>query len=77
MYLDFAVLVIKVYMSWDSSVGNSDGLRAGCPRLDSRQGQEIFFYPTASRSDLKTIQPSIQWLMGVISPGVKATWARS
>jgi hypothetical protein len=41
--------IIKVYMSSDSSVSNSDGLRAGRPGLDSRQGQEMF--STAQRLD--------------------------
>jgi hypothetical protein len=50
---------------WDSSVGIATKLRAGRPGLDSRQGQEIFLYITASKPALGPTQPPIQWVQGV------------
>jgi hypothetical protein len=43
--------------------------------LDSRQGQNICLYPTASRPTLGPTQPPIQWVPGALSHGVKAVWA--
>jgi hypothetical protein len=52
-----------------SSVRITTGLRAGRPGYDSRQGL-AFFLAIASRSDLGLIQPPIQWVSGVLCPGV-------
>jgi hypothetical protein len=39
--------------------------------FDSRQRQEIFPYFTASKPALGPIQPPIQWVLGVVSSGIK------
>jgi hypothetical protein len=49
---------------------HSDGLRAGQPGFDCRQGQEIFLYSTASRLALGPTQPFL-WVLAAVSPGVK------
>jgi hypothetical protein len=49
----------------------SDGLRAGRPGFNSRQGQEIFLYSIVSTPALRLTQPPIHWAPGAISPGVK------
>jgi hypothetical protein len=46
-------------------------LRAGRSGFDSQQGQRIFLLAPASRPALGPTQPSIQWVPGVLSPGVK------
>jgi hypothetical protein len=56
--------------SRDSLIG-SDGLRAGRQGFDSRQGQEIFLFSTASRPALGPTQPPTQWVAGALSLGVK------
>jgi hypothetical protein len=56
--------------SRDSSV-DSDRLRAGRSGFDSRQGQEIFLFSTASRPPLGPTQPPIKWVPSSISPGLK------
>jgi hypothetical protein len=40
-------------------------------RFDSRRGLGIFLFTTASRTTLEPIQPSIQWVPGSFSLGVK------
>jgi hypothetical protein len=50
---------------------DSDGLRAGRPGFDSRQGQEIFLYSTASRQVLGSTQPPTQWVPGLFPWGIK------
>jgi hypothetical protein len=47
-----------------------DGLQAGWPEFDFRQGQEIFVY-WASIPALGHTQPPIQWVPEALSPGVK------
>jgi hypothetical protein len=49
----------------------SDGLRAGRPGFDFRQGREILLYSSASRPALGPTQPPIQRVPGVLSPVVK------
>jgi hypothetical protein len=49
----------------------NDGLRAGRPGLDSRLGQDIFLYSTASRLALRPTQHPIQRVEGVLPDGVK------
>jgi hypothetical protein len=49
----------------------SDGLQAGWPGFNSRQGQEIFLYSTASRLALGPTQLPNQWVPGALFPGVK------
>jgi hypothetical protein len=40
-------------------------------RFDSRQGQEIYLFSTASRPALGPTQPPKQWVPGALSLGVK------
>jgi hypothetical protein len=40
--------------------------------FDSRQGQEMFLYRTASRPALGPTQPSIQWIPAVLPMGKEA-----
>jgi hypothetical protein len=40
-------------------------------RFDRRQGKRIFLLAPASRPALGPTQPPIQWVPGVLSPGVK------
>jgi hypothetical protein len=49
----------------------SDWLRAGRPGFVPRQRQKIFLLAPASRPALGPTQPLIQWVPGVLSPGVK------
>jgi hypothetical protein len=46
-------------------IRDSDGLHTGRSVFDSRQGQEIFLYSTASRPALRPTHPRIQWVPGV------------
>jgi hypothetical protein len=52
-------------------IRHSDGLWAGRPGFDSRQGHEILPYSTASRPALGPTQAPIQWAPGALSSGVK------
>jgi hypothetical protein len=47
----------------------SDGLQAGQPAFNSRQGQEIFFYFTASRQALWPTLSAVQLVLGLKQPG--------
>jgi hypothetical protein len=47
------------------------GLQAERSGFDSRQGEEIFLFSTASRPALGPTQPPIQWVPGGLSVGVK------
>jgi hypothetical protein len=49
----------------------NDGLQAERPWLGCRQGKEIFVFSTASSTDLVPTQPPIQWVLKVLSLGVK------
>jgi hypothetical protein len=49
----------------------SNGLLVGRPRFDSRQGQEIFLYSTASSLALGPRRPPIQWVQEAVPPGIK------
>jgi hypothetical protein len=42
-----------------------------CNRFDPRQRQRIFLLASASKPALGPIQPPVQWVPGVLSPGVK------
>jgi hypothetical protein len=42
------------------------------PGFDPRQGQRIFPLASVSRPALGPTQPPVQWVPGVLSPGVKA-----
>jgi hypothetical protein len=64
---------------YSKSRGSSGGIvsdyglddRIGRSRFDPRQGQ-IFLLALASRPALGPTQPPIQWVPGVLSPGVKS-----
>jgi hypothetical protein len=58
---------------WWAGIAQSicNGIRAGWPRLDSRQGQEGFLYSIASRPDLRPTQPPIKWVPVALSSGTK------
>jgi hypothetical protein len=43
-------------------------------RFYPRQGQRIFLLAPVSRPAVGPIQPPIQWVLGVLSPGVKRGW---
>jgi hypothetical protein len=47
------------------------GWTIGRSRFDPRQGQRIFLPAPASRLALGPTQPPIQWVPGVLYPGVK------
>jgi hypothetical protein len=49
----------------------SDGLRAGLPRFDSWQAQEICLFSTASRPAVGPAQPRTLWMPEAHSPGVE------
>jgi len=57
--------------SWSEVVSIVSGLRAGRPVFDSRHGQKLLLFATASRPALGFTQPSIQWIPGFLSPGIK------
>jgi hypothetical protein len=46
-------------------------LRVRWPWFDSQQGQEISLYSTASTLAVAPTQPTIQWVLGVLSLGIK------
>jgi hypothetical protein len=48
-------------------------LRVGQLGFDSQEGQEIFLLATASRPALRATQPPIQWVLRVLSLGIKWT----
>jgi hypothetical protein len=68
----------SIYLYWTpgSLSQYSDGLRAGRPGFESRQGYEVLLFSTTSRPVLVPIQPPIQWVAGATFPGVKVagTW---
>jgi hypothetical protein len=47
------------------------GWTTGRSGLDPRQGQRIFPLASVSRSALGPTQPPVQWVPGVLYPGVK------
>jgi hypothetical protein len=48
------------------------GWTTGQSGFDSRRGQRIFPLASVSRPALGPTQPPVQWVPGVLSPGVKA-----
>jgi hypothetical protein len=60
-----------LYRSWDSSVGVVTRLWPGQSGFNSQQDLGSFLFATPSRPALGLTQPPIQWVLGVLSPGVK------
>jgi hypothetical protein len=60
-------------MTWGAGTAQLvwNKLRAGRLGFYSRQGQEILLYSTACRPVRGPTQPFMQWVLGVLSPGVK------
>jgi hypothetical protein len=50
----------------------STGWTTGRSGFDPRQGQRIFPLASVSRLALGPTQPPVQWVPGVLSPGVEA-----
>jgi hypothetical protein len=71
--LSVIVRAITAGMSVDSRY--NDGLRAGRPGFDSRQGREILLFSTVSRPALGPTRPPIHWVLGTLFPAVKAARA--
>jgi hypothetical protein len=46
-------------------------LRAGQSEFGSRRGLVIFVFDTVSRPSVEITQPSIQWVQGALSLGIK------
>jgi hypothetical protein len=55
----------------DSSVGVVTRLQDGRPCFDIHQVYGFVLFATTCRLSLGTTQPSLQWIPGAISPGVK------
>jgi hypothetical protein len=53
------------------SIVSDYGLDERRSRFDPRQGQRIFPLASVSRPALRPTQPPVQWVPGVLSPGVK------
>jgi hypothetical protein len=60
-----------VNVSGGQAAQHSAWLRTGWNGFDPQQGQRIFLLASKSRPILGSIQPPIQWVPGVISPGIK------
>jgi hypothetical protein len=58
-------------VSWDSSVGIATNYGMDDRIIDSRRGLGIFLFDTVSRPALEPNQPPIQWVLGVLSLGIK------
>jgi hypothetical protein len=65
--------IFSIYWSRSrgGSVIKSVWLRTGRPGFDLRQRQRIFLLASASRPALGPTQSPVQWIPGVLSPGVK------
>jgi hypothetical protein len=68
---------MKITVFWDrsrvssGSIVSDYGLMTGRSGFDPRQGQRIFPLASVSRPALRPTQPPVQWVPGVLSPGVK------
>jgi hypothetical protein len=66
------VMAIKRSRGSSGSIVSDYGLDDRAIGVRSRQGQRIFSLPSVSRLALRPTQPPVQWVPGVLSPGVKA-----
>jgi hypothetical protein len=64
-------LITSTIQSRSSSASIMTRRRDGQPGFDSRQGQGIFLFSTASKLALGSTQPLIQWVSRALSPGVE------
>jgi hypothetical protein len=64
-------LVIATWQNWGSSVNIVTMLRAGRSGIDTRRGQKIFIFATASRPALGPTHPAIHREPVALSPRVK------
>jgi hypothetical protein len=65
-----------IYPTWIAGVAQSvqcltTDWTTGRSRFDPRQEQKIFPLTSVSRPDLRPTQPPVQWVPGVLSPGLK------
>jgi len=60
-----------IFLDLATLISGNIWLRAGRPGFDPRRGQRIFPLASVSRPALGPIQPPVQWVPGVLSPGVK------
>jgi hypothetical protein len=67
------IIVIIIIWSCGSSVSivSDYGLNDRVIEVPSPQGQRIFLLAPASRPVLGPTQPPVQWVPGILSPGVK------
>jgi hypothetical protein len=70
-HLIFSFLFLELMSRGSSVQCLTTGWTIGRSRFDPRQGQRIFLLASASRPALRPTQPPIQWVSGVLSPGVK------
>jgi hypothetical protein len=78
-YFSFVQCVIQFLQCFSSEVSRvaqsvqclATGWTTGRSRIDPRQGQRIFPLASMSRPALGPTQPPVQWVPGVLSPGVK------
>jgi hypothetical protein len=61
----------KARLQRDADHSLTTGWTIGRSGFDPRQGQRIFPLASVSRPALGPTQPPVQWVPGVLSPGVK------
>jgi hypothetical protein len=70
----FPLLIMQ--NSWGSSVSVVTELQTGLPAFGPWERQMISLLASASRLALGPIQPPVQWLLGLHTPGVN-TWPKN
>jgi len=71
-FLNWVLCTAGSRSSSDISCLATDWNLRGWTRFDPRQGQRIFPLISESRPALGPTQPPVQWVPGVLSPGVKS-----
>jgi hypothetical protein len=69
--INFKIITNRITNARAGYLSTVTRLRGGRPGFDSWQGQGIFLFATASKLDLGPTQPPIQWVAGILSPGLK------